>query len=165
MPENILGSSLGSSFESVYTKFKLAFYRKIFIRFEAREASLTAVETFCVEVIHALGEPTITEFARFVMISQSNAAYKIQSLIKKGYVEKVRSDADKREYTLRVTDKFHQYYRINYDYLREVAQRINNHFSEEELKIFARILHAVDNDLMPEIALDHNIEQETAPEK
>ena len=60
---------LEDSFIEVYTKFKLHFYREIFSGFQCREATLTAVETFCMEIIQALKEPTINEFASFVNIS------------------------------------------------------------------------------------------------
>ena len=80
---------LDESFRDVYTKFKLHFYQEVFSRFQNREASLTAVETFCMEIIMALEEPTINEFASFVNISSPNAAYKVNSLIQKGYVEKI----------------------------------------------------------------------------
>ena len=87
---------LEESFNQVYTKFKLHFYRTVFSRFQTREASLTAVETFCMEVILALKEPTINEFASFAQISSPNAAYKVNSLIQKGYVEKIQSPHDRR---------------------------------------------------------------------
>ena len=54
---------LDEAFNCVYTKFKLHFYRSIFGRFQTREASLTTVETFCMEIINALGHPTINEFS------------------------------------------------------------------------------------------------------
>ena len=60
---------LDESFNRVYTKFKLHFYRAVFSRFQTREASLTTVETFCMEIINALGHPTIAEFSSFVNIS------------------------------------------------------------------------------------------------
>ena len=87
-------------FNQVYTKFKLHFYQKVFNRLDNREASLTTVETFCVEIIHALGKPTVNEFASFAQISPPNAAYKINNLIQKGYLRKVRSATDRREYYL-----------------------------------------------------------------
>ena len=144
---------LEHALSDVYLKFKLNFYRSIFKRFEEREASLTAVETFCVEVIHALHQPTISEFADFVMISQANAAYKVQSLIKKGYVIKEQSLADRREFRLVVTDKFYQYYGISQDYLLAVAGRMREHFSTEEIALFERMLSAMNKELMPEIEL------------
>ena len=78
-------------FQDVYTKFKLHFYQNVFQRFATREATLTTVESFCMEGIMAMGEPTIAEFSRMMGISTPNAAYKIGSLVKKGYVEKIQS--------------------------------------------------------------------------
>ena len=74
-------------FTRVYTKFKLHFYQSVFSRFQNREASLTTVETFCMEIIYALERPTVNEFASFVQISPPNAAYKVNSLIRKGYLK------------------------------------------------------------------------------
>ena len=85
-------------FQDVYTKFKLHFYQNVFQRFATREATLTTVESFCMEGIMAMGEPTIAEFSRMMRISTPNAAYKIGSLVKKGYVEKIQSTTDRREY-------------------------------------------------------------------
>ena len=42
---------LKDAFFDVYNKFKLHFYQEIFQRFQNREASLTTVETFCMEAI------------------------------------------------------------------------------------------------------------------
>mgnify|MGYP002588202361 CR=1 FL=1 len=78
-------------FQEVYTKFKLHFYQSVFQRFATREATLTTVESFCMEGIMAMGEPTIAEFSRMMGISTPNAAYKIGSLVRKGYVEKIQS--------------------------------------------------------------------------
>ena len=80
---------LHQAFNEVYTKFKLHFYQEIFRRFQNREASLTTVETFCMESIMALGRPSVNEFATFMRISPPNAAYKVNSLVKKGYIRKV----------------------------------------------------------------------------
>ena len=87
---------LHQAFNEVYTKFKLHFYQEIFRRFQDREASLTTVETFCMESIMALGRPTVNEFATFMSISPPNAAYKVNSLVKKGYIRNVQSPSDRR---------------------------------------------------------------------
>ena len=108
---------LDRAFDRVYTKFKLHFYRAVFARFQNREASLTTVESFCMEIINALGHPTINEFSSFVNISPPNAAYKINNLIQKGYVTKKQSPDDKREYHLYVTQKYIDYYNVSYRYL------------------------------------------------
>ena len=144
---------LEAAFNEVYTKFKLNLYKKIFNRFEEREATLTAVETFCMEVIYALGKPTINEFAYFVQISQANAAYKVASLIRKGYLRKVRSTEDRREYYLEVTGKYMDYYGISYDYVAQVMRRIQGRFPPEDVEKLESMLWVISEELMPEIHL------------
>ena len=142
---------LKNAFFNVYTKFKLHFYQEIFERFQSREASLTTVETFCVETIQALGRPTINEFATFMRISNPNAAYKVNSLIKKGYIRKVRSEEDRREYHLEITQKYLDYYNISVSYMIEVMNRIAQRFSPEECAKLEEMLSVVSRELMPEI--------------
>lgn len=78
---------LQDNFLEVYDKFKLEFFRRIFELVREREGSLSAMEAFSIEIIHALNEPTIGRFAEFLNISQSNATYKVNNLIKKGYLK------------------------------------------------------------------------------
>ena len=144
---------LKQSFSEVYTKFKLHFYQEIFRRFQDREASLTTVETFCMETIKALGSPTVNEFATFMRISPPNAAYKVNSLIKKGYITKVRDTNDRREFHLQVTKKYEDYYNISASYLGEVMDRIQARFPEEDCVRLNEMLIVISRELMPEIAL------------
>lgn len=141
------------SFFSVYTKFKLHFYKEIFQRFQSREASLTTVETFCMETILALDSPTINEFATFMCISPPNAAYKVNSLIKKGYINKVQSETDRREYHLEVTQKYVDYYNISTTYMVEVMDRITKRFSLEDCKKLDEMLTIISGELMPEVEI------------
>lgn len=144
---------LENNFSEIYTKFKLQLYGKVFSRFEQREASLSTVETFCVEVIYALGHPTVNEFAAFAQISSPNAAYKINSLVKKGYIRRVRSKDDRREYHLEVTEKYMDYYGITYDYVHVVMERIKERFPPETVQQLDEILHIVSTELMPEVQI------------
>lgn len=138
-------------FAEVYDKFKLNFYKNIFQGFAKRESSLTATETFCVEVIHALDRPTINQLGRFLELSQPNIAYKVNNLVKKGYVRKIQSEEDKREYFLEVTEKFEDYYDIKNEYMIKVLERAREKFSKEEMEQFENILKTMSEELMPEI--------------
>lgn len=138
-------------FNRVYSKFKLHFYQKVFEKIQERETSLTTVETFCMEIIYSINKPTVNEFAKIANISSPNAAYKINNLIKKGYLRKVQSENDKREYHLEVTEKYIDYYNINYSYIGKVMKRMENRFTPEELKVIERALVIMYDELMPEI--------------
>lgn len=142
---------LQDSFNNVYTKFKLHFYQKVFEKLQDREASLTTVETFCMEIIYAMKNPTVNEFAQVANISSPNAAYKVNNLVKKGYLTKVQSKQDKREYHLEVTDKYLSYYNISYNYIDTVMERIKERFNPQEIDVLIKILDVIDKELMPEI--------------
>ena len=144
----------------MYTKFKLHFYQEIFRRFQDREASLTTMETFCMESIMALGRPSVNEFATFMCISPPNAAYKVNSLVKKGYIRKVQSPEDRREYHLEVTQKYIDYYNISSNYMAEVMDRIVHRFPAEDCAKLEEILTVVSQELMPEIPLPNQTAQE-----
>ena len=144
---------LNKAFFNVYTKFKLHFYQEIFRRFQDREASLTTVETFCMETIQALGSPTVNEFATFMRISPPNATYKVNSLVKKGYIRKVQSPDDRREYHLEVTQKYIDYYDISSGYLVEVMNRVADRFSPEECSKLEEMLTVISRELMPEVTI------------
>ena len=139
---------LYDSFNKVYTKFKLHFYKEVFKKWRDREVSLTTVETFCMEIIHALGKPTVSEFASFTSLSSANAADKINNLVKKGYLNKVQSADDKRIYFLEVTSKYIDYYNISYQYLKEVMGKLENRFTSEENKVLEKMLRVMSEEIM-----------------
>lgn len=147
---------LQDSFNNIYTKFKLHFYQKVFEKWQDKEASLTTVETFCMEIIYAMKNPTVNEFAAMTNISSPNAAYKVNSLIKKGYLRKIQSRDDKREYHLEVTEKYLNYYNISYQYMETVMKRIEQRFDKKDLEVMERILNVMNDELMPEIKLERS---------
>ena len=137
-------------FQRVYEKFKLQFFRRLFSQVREREGSLSAMEAFSVEVIHQLNAPTIGRFADFLGISQSNATYKVGSLIKKGYLRKENSGPDKREYYLVLSEKYYGYIGLMRDYVSTVMSRMRERFPASELERVAEMLKVMSSELMPE---------------
>ena len=138
------------SFVEIYDKFKLRFYRSVFELVREREGSLSAMEAFSLEVINMLSEPTVGQFADFLKISQSNSTYKVNSLIKKGYLERQNSQTDRREYHLVLSDKYYSYAKLMSSYEMQVIQRINQRFDKEDLENLDRMLQIISTELMPE---------------
>ena len=141
---------LEKSFVEVYDKFKLQFYRKVFELVRERDGSLSAMEGFSLEVIKMLDQPTVGEFADFLNISQSNATYKVNRLIKKGYLERQNSQTDRREYHLVLSEKFYNYMSLLSSYEMTVIQRMKERFSEEDIAKFDEMLQIMSDELMPE---------------
>lgn len=144
---------LESNFTEVYDKFKLQFYRKVFELVRERDGSLSAMEAFSLEVIKMLGSPTVGQFADFLNISQSNATYKVNNLIKKGYLERENSATDHREYHLVLSEKYYNYIGFLTSYEQTVAERIQERFSPEEIRQADEMLGIISKELMPECEL------------
>ncbi|HBD86448.1 MAG TPA: MarR family transcriptional regulator [Clostridiales bacterium] len=141
---------LEDSFLEVYNKFKLEFYRSVFALVREREGSLSAMEAFSLEIIRELGEPTVGRFAESLHISQSNATYKVASLIRKGYLMKENSDEDRREYHLILSDKYYGYIGLMQNYIATVMARIRTRFSAPDVEKFSEMLSIISSELMPE---------------
>ena len=112
---------------------------------------MTATETFTVEVIHALKNPKVSQLAEFLDMSTPNIAYKIASLVKKGYVEKIQSKEDKREFILKATDKFYAYYDEKNEYIETVLDRLADRVGKDDINKLEYILQVMSEELMPEI--------------
>ena len=141
---------LEKNFIDVYDKFKLQFYRKVFEKVRERDGSLSAMEAFSLEIIRALGQPTVGQFADFLNISQSNATYKVNNLIKKGYLVRQNSTTDRREYHLVLSEKYYSYAELMTDYELTVVGRMKERFSEEDIEKLNEMLTIISSELMPE---------------
>lgn len=145
---------LNNTVENLYNRFRVHFYMQVFKEPEMaknEEETLTSVEAFSLECIKALGKPTVAEFSRMMGISAPNAAYKVNSLIRKGYIEKVQSQQDHREYYLCPTEKFDRYYAKSYEFMDNVVERCRKRFSKDDLEKFDEMLAIITNDCMPEL--------------
>ena len=150
MRQKVGAEMLEKNFLLVYDKFKLQFYRRVFAVVREREGSLSAMEAFALEVIKMLDNPTISQFADFLNISQSNATYKVNSLMKKGYLERQNSASDRREYHLVLSEKYHKYMEFMSGYEQTVISRIKESFSPEDVEKLDELLGRISSELMPE---------------
>ena len=141
-------------FAKVYTQFKMHFYRAVFRNFENREATLTTVETFCMEVIHAMGRPTINEFASFLRMSSPNASYKVNNLVRKGYLRRVRSEKDHREYYLEVTQRYIDYCNVSNSYVDDVMKRVRERMTDKEWADFHHTLEILTDEMKADIPME-----------
>ena len=131
------------NFDIIYKRFRIELYRHVFSQLGKQECSLSAADFFSVETILLMGNPTITEFAKALCISQPNATYRVKSLIDKGVIEKMETDK-RTTFRLRVTDKFMKYYHEEMGFGNLIFEKLSQHFTEEELeqvdKIFEKFI-------------------------
>lgn len=142
------------NFTLVYEKYKGNFYQNLFQWMDKKETALTPVETVTAEVINILEEPTVNELVQFLRVSYPNIAYKINSLVNKGYLEKVQSEKDKREFKLRLTDQFYSYYNNKNEYTFESIDKLGEELTDEQAAALNSVLEKLDQDLLSEGRMD-----------
>ena len=130
-----------------FQKLRLEFYRKIFTRVRERDGSLSAMEVFSLEIIYVLGIPTIGQFARFIGISQSNATYKVNSLMKKGYIIRQPSQEDGREYNLELSEKFYGYSDMLEENVRTITRNVLEQLTPEEIAVIDKAADILNKEL------------------
>ena len=116
------------------------YYRRIAAEVGTSRNSLTATECFCLEIILLMENPNISMFADFLNISLPNATYRINNLIRKGYVSKSVSKADRREVRLAVTDKYRNFYSMNNPDIHRIIEVVEENLTMEELGQLAGML-------------------------
>lgn len=147
MPQEISQENLQQVLQNIYNKLRIQFSR-IDDEEDSDGDDLTSVEKASMEAIAALGEPRVAEFAKFMHISAPNAAYRVASLVKKGYLKKNQSKKDQRQYFLRPTAKYVKYQDKNRSYISELAGEIENYFSKENFDRLVEMLTDIDEKIM-----------------
>lgn len=127
----------------LYRQFRLLHYRKLFGQIREKDGSLSATEAFAADVIFLLDEPTVTQLADTLGISQPNATYKVNNLSAKGYVLKMNSEDDRRECRLQVSEKFHNYYDTSDSFLHAALEKLRGQYTQEELALFESMLRSL----------------------
>ena len=141
-------SGIAAAVSDLYKNLRLSHYRNLFGQLREKAGSLSATEAFSVEVIYLLDRPTIGEFADFIGISQPNAGYKVNSLVTKGYLERVCSDDDHREAHLLVTKKFLDYYGRQLPDMKSAVTSALTSFTAQEIELLARLFHKLNRHLV-----------------
>ena len=138
-------------FNTMYDKFKLMLYdRALKERGRSMPGDLSLQEVIYMEIIIALGAPTVAEFSRYAKLSASNTAYRLNKLEERGYIRRTRTDLDKREYRVEATNRYRDEYGVIFDYIHLVCDRIEERFSPEDVDKFREMLGIISDELMPE---------------
>ena len=138
-------------FNNMYDKFKLMLYdRALKERGSSAPGDLSLQEVIYMEIIIALGSPTVAEFSRYSKLSAPNTAYRLNKLEERGYIRRIRNDLDKREYRIEATGRYQEEYGVIFDYIHLVCDRIEERFSPEEVDKFREMLGIINEELMPE---------------
>ncbi len=134
---------LSQEITDLYNQLRLNSYRQLFGAIRERDGSLSATEAYAVDVIFLLGNPTVTQLAEALGISQPNATYKVNNLVTKGYVVKTSSEEDRRECRLQLSEKFYRYYQESTRFVDDTVAALEKNHTPEELAVFENVLRTL----------------------
>lgn len=138
-------------FNNMYDKFKLMLYdRALKERGSDAPGDLSLQEVIYMEIIIALGAPTVAEFSRYAKLSAPNTAYRLNKLEERGYIRRTRNDLDKRAFRIEPTERYREEYGVIFDYIHLVCDRIEERFTPDEVSKLKEMLGIISEELMPE---------------
>lgn len=108
-----------------------------------RSGSFKDMTTNDMHVIEAigLGEPkNMTSVAKTLMVTTGTLTISVNSLVKKGFVERVRSEEDRRVVLISLTAKGRKAFRDHQQFHEEMVSSVVSSLSEEEQLILQKAL-------------------------
>lgn len=125
-------------FIQLYRRMRLAIYRRLL----RRTGQLSAADAFAADIIYLLEQPTLTQFAGEMGISQPSASYRVNELAQKGVVEKITSPRDRRECRLRVGAEYRKKTLDAPGRVEALMGELTRRFTRQELETTAAVLDA-----------------------
>lgn len=125
-------------FIQLYRRMRLVIYRRLL----RRTGQLSAADAFAADIIYLLEQPTLTQFAGEMGISQPSASYRVNELAQKGVVEKITSPRDRRECRLRVGAEYRKKTLDAPGRIEALMGELTRRFTQQELETTAAVLDA-----------------------
>lgn len=110
-----------------------------------KDLSITEIHTL--EAIGLYGSKTMSEIAATLEITMGTLTTAVDKLIKKGYVERSRSETDRRIVNINLTRKGKLAYRIHEKFHLDMVQAIMLDFTPEEEEILLTALSKLNTHL------------------
>ncbi|EGC82733.1 MarR family winged helix-turn-helix transcriptional regulator [Anaerococcus prevotii] len=130
--------------EDIVRKTKLHFYMSVFREFEDSDRPLSIEESMLLEVIDYLDRPSINDLVNFLHISQPNMSYKVNVLVKKGYVRKVKNNKDQRFLHVVLTEDYLSYKQKKKEFTKDAMTRAEEKLNQKEIENLYHSLYLVD---------------------
>jgi DNA-binding MarR family transcriptional regulator len=106
-------------------------------------AELSMRQVYYLETILSMESPTFSDVAQKLGFTKPSVTAIVDKLIRKGYVEKVQSEKDRRTYHIVPTKKAAEFSKLHENTHRQMAQIFIQNLSSDEIQQLARLLQKV----------------------
>lgn len=124
--------------------------------FSKREETkgLSMNELHTLEIIGIGKEQIMSDIAKKLQITIGTLSISISRLLKKGYIQKVKSDTDKRAIKICLTEKGEVAYRIHERFHDEMIDSVIKELNIDEFKVIIEFLGRINNFFTNKYKLD-----------
>jgi DNA-binding MarR family transcriptional regulator len=127
-------------FELFFDSLKKLLYPEEWI---ALDLDFSKSELFTMLLVDRNGEIIMSRIADYVNVSMSTANGIVERLIKKGYLERNRSDSDRRIVVIRLTEEGKNLVRDLKSIVSEYVMLVYNELNDEERKLIFKVIGKV----------------------
>jgi DNA-binding MarR family transcriptional regulator len=96
---------------------------------------LSVKQLQCIEIIFQMGNPNLSELARKLNITKPSVSAMIDKLEENGYVERIKSDVDRRSAHIHLTNKGISAGQLHDRLHQNIAQRLTKFLTDSEKEI------------------------------
>ncbi|MCT4507341.1 MAG: MarR family transcriptional regulator [Tepidibacter sp.] len=98
---------------------------------------------YYLEYIYTLNNPTFSQLAQALNVSKPSVTAMIKRLTDQGYVKKMKSEHDKREFHIYLTDRGKEILNAELEVYKHFTEKISKHLSEEEVELFSKLVSKI----------------------
>ncbi|EOT46983.1 MULTISPECIES: fatty acid biosynthesis transcriptional regulator FabT [Enterococcus] len=106
---------------------------------------LSITEMHTIEAVGMYKKKTTTEVARELSVTVGTLTIAVNRLVKKGYVERIRSEDDRRVVKLGLTKKGKLLYRVHQHFHREMIRSVVKGMDKDEVSALLQALDSLHN--------------------
>lgn len=103
--------------------------------------SLTTKQLHCIELIHQLENPTLSELTGKLKITKASTSVMLDRLEEHGFIQKVRSDSDRRSAHVHLTEKGDKAAHLHTEVHKQFAKLLTNELTDSEKDILIVLLN------------------------
>ncbi|WP_099188264.1 MarR family winged helix-turn-helix transcriptional regulator [Tepidibacter mesophilus] len=109
---------------------------------------------YYLEYIYTLNNPTFSQLAHALNVSKPSVTAMIKRLTDKGYVKKLNSEQDKREFHIYLTDRGKEILDAELEIYKSFADKISECLSEDEMKLFSSLVLKITSKIKKENTME-----------
>lgn len=103
--------------------------------------NLTAKQLHCIELIHTMENPTLSELTEKLEITKASTSVMLDRLEQHGFIRKVKSDNDRRSAHVHLTDKGDKAAHLHTDVHKQFAALLTKELTDSEKDILIVLLN------------------------